>query len=65
MYGKPGWKNLQAVTDDYESLVNLKLLEESTCINAGRNIADEVIRDFFGNEVPAGSQPDIGIHELK
>ena len=63
--GEPGWKNLQAVTDEYSSLDNLKLQEGSPCIDAGENMAKQVVEDFFGNELPIDDKPDIGIHEWK
>ena len=63
LFDNPGWQNLKDVTDQKVSLKNLQLKPESPCIDKGVSMAEQVIRDFFGNEVKPGEQPDIRIHE--
>jgi len=64
LFGQPGWQDLKGVTDQRASLKNLQLKPESPCIDKGESMAEQVIKDFFGNEVKPGEQPDIGIHEF-
>lgn len=63
IFGVPGWLNPDSVTDDFQSLENLKITENSACLDAGVKMAKETIMDFFGNNLMEDEIPDIGIHE--
>lgn len=48
----------------YPDVSSYFLKPQSPCINAGEAVAG-ITTDYFGNPVPFGSSPDIGLHELQ
>jgi hypothetical protein len=49
--------------EGFGSLAGYQLSERSPCIASGTPISDNGGRDFWGNLVPAGRDPSIGVHE--
>jgi len=49
--------------EGFESLGGYKLRPESPCIDAGVAVEGNGNTDFWGNPVPAGKKPDLGVEE--
>jgi hypothetical protein len=47
----------------FDSLEGYKLKDRSPCIGAGVPIKDNGGRDFWGNKIPEGKNPDVGAHQ--
>jgi hypothetical protein len=47
----------------FDSLEGYKLKDGSPCIGAGVPIKDNGGRDFWGNKIPEGKNPDVGVHQ--
>ena len=50
-------------TAGFESLGGYKLEPGSPAIRAGVRIEENGGRDFWGNRLPTGTEPSIGVHE--
>lgn len=57
------WSDLPTDPEKLKDLAIFRLLDGSPCAGAGVRIEDAGGRDFFGNPLPEGKDPSIGIHE--
>ena len=64
LLANPGTGGADIDMSDPNRLLGYRLQPGSACIDAGISIPG-VIRDFWGNLVPAGSAADIGAHEVQ
>ncbi|NUR84297.1 MAG: hypothetical protein HOY71_09450, partial [Nonomuraea sp.] len=53
-----------SITGDPLLTAELKLQPGSAALGAGRSIAGNGGRDFFGNPIPSSCAPDVGAHQL-
>jgi len=64
-YNDPGLENPGSGDDGFGSLAGYRLRSGSPAIDAGLTFDNIGSRDFDGNKVPTGKNPDIGAFEMK